>query len=294
MADGPDWSSSSSDVRCPLCDYNLRGLTEPRCPECGYAFEWGEVLSPPPSLPYLFECQPGRNVRSFVATQVRGWVPRRFWRELRPEVAIRRGRLLLYWLMSAALMLALMSPGLFTAGDAFFTRRATSRAMLSRAWAGDPRLAQVLASAVPPWNTFPFSRSVFRYDDALGGRALAAVGFLAWPWLTFAVLQVFAVSMRRARVRRWHVLRCVLYACDFGLAAGVAVPLLLWCDPLEHPAASAAGAAALLPLAAYVSYRLGTAYHLYLRFHRPFLTAAASQAIALLVTWKAAYWLAGY
>jgi DNA-directed RNA polymerase subunit RPC12/RpoP len=23
------------DVKCPLCGYNLRGLTSPRCPECG-------------------------------------------------------------------------------------------------------------------------------------------------------------------------------------------------------------------------------------------------------------------
>jgi hypothetical protein len=25
------------DVECPLCQYNLRGLTVPRCPECGHA-----------------------------------------------------------------------------------------------------------------------------------------------------------------------------------------------------------------------------------------------------------------
>ena len=24
------------DVPCPLCAYNLRGLTSPRCPECGH------------------------------------------------------------------------------------------------------------------------------------------------------------------------------------------------------------------------------------------------------------------
>jgi hypothetical protein len=26
---------SNRDVGCPLCEYNLRGLTSPRCPECG-------------------------------------------------------------------------------------------------------------------------------------------------------------------------------------------------------------------------------------------------------------------
>src|SRR5436305_13805040 len=26
---------AGQDVACPLCGYNLRGLTTPRCPECG-------------------------------------------------------------------------------------------------------------------------------------------------------------------------------------------------------------------------------------------------------------------
>src|SRR5882724_6811288 len=29
----PDWAASSDEIECPMCDYNLRGLTEPRCPE---------------------------------------------------------------------------------------------------------------------------------------------------------------------------------------------------------------------------------------------------------------------
>lgn len=38
-AGSPDWATLHEDVRCPLCDYDLRGLTEPRCPECGYRFD---------------------------------------------------------------------------------------------------------------------------------------------------------------------------------------------------------------------------------------------------------------
>ena len=30
---------------CPKCDYDLRGLTEPRCPECGEAFSLQEVAA---------------------------------------------------------------------------------------------------------------------------------------------------------------------------------------------------------------------------------------------------------
>lgn len=32
------------DIACPQCEYNLRGLTERRCPECGNAFEPHAVL----------------------------------------------------------------------------------------------------------------------------------------------------------------------------------------------------------------------------------------------------------
>ena len=42
----PDWASISHDVLCPLCEYNLRGLRDARCPECGYRFIWMEVVSP--------------------------------------------------------------------------------------------------------------------------------------------------------------------------------------------------------------------------------------------------------
>ena len=34
-----DWSTITENIECPLCLYNLRGLTEPRCPECGYQFQ---------------------------------------------------------------------------------------------------------------------------------------------------------------------------------------------------------------------------------------------------------------
>ena len=30
-------------VNCPLCGYDLRGLVDPRCPECGYRFVWADL-----------------------------------------------------------------------------------------------------------------------------------------------------------------------------------------------------------------------------------------------------------
>ena len=33
------------DLPCPQCQYNLRGLTLPRCPECGFTFNWSDLPS---------------------------------------------------------------------------------------------------------------------------------------------------------------------------------------------------------------------------------------------------------
>ena len=38
-----DWSTITATVECPLCLYNLRGLTEPGCPECGERFALDEL-----------------------------------------------------------------------------------------------------------------------------------------------------------------------------------------------------------------------------------------------------------
>jgi hypothetical protein len=46
---------------------------------------------------------------------------------------------------------------------------------------------------------------------------------LAWPWLFMLALLIFQFSMRRARIRQVHVLRCVLYSFDLVLWAIVLV-----------------------------------------------------------------------
>src|SRR3954462_12737452 len=91
----PDWSLLSETIRCPLCQYDLRGLIEPRCPECGYRFDWPDLLDPAKRVhPYLFESPPQRNVRSFLRTWIGQFLPRRFWRKIRPAQAVNARRLL--------------------------------------------------------------------------------------------------------------------------------------------------------------------------------------------------------
>lgn len=34
---------ADAGLHCPRCDYNLTGLTRPRCPECGHEFTWDKL-----------------------------------------------------------------------------------------------------------------------------------------------------------------------------------------------------------------------------------------------------------
>src|SRR4051794_31376393 len=93
----PDWDAITHDVLCPLCDYNLRGLGEPRCPECGYRFEWSVITDPAARPhPYAFEQNPQRNFRSFFRTLWGTLRPVRFWSSLTPMQPSRPDRLMLY------------------------------------------------------------------------------------------------------------------------------------------------------------------------------------------------------
>ena len=100
----PTAPAGRNDLACPLCEYSLRGLVDPRCPECGYAFEWAELLDAERQRhPYLFEHHPRHNVRSFFKTLSGGLRPGRFWRTLHPSHPANLRRLTLYWVLATTL-----------------------------------------------------------------------------------------------------------------------------------------------------------------------------------------------
>jgi hypothetical protein len=133
----------------------------------------------------------------------------------------------------------------------------------------------------------PFSRRVltetyvtFRYTP---GEIATLIVMGVWPWLTLASLMIFRWSMRRARVKTGHVVRCIVYGFDWGFWA---VPILLFAISKWF----AERVVGLRPdtslpmlmcavIAAYGTYRLGSAYSRYLRFDHPYATALASQII---------------
>jgi hypothetical protein len=263
----PDLSGTHEPVLCPLCEYDLRGLTEPRCPECGYHFDWADLLDPVRRRHrYLFEHHPRCNVWSFWKTAAAGLLPARFWKSLSPVQPSSPGRLMLYGLV-VGLLTILFGPAL-------------SHLLMALALRGTGAVAGWGDALVTAWNSevMQFSFVAFAY-------------YVLWAVATLLSLLVFRISMRRARIRPVHVARCVVYSFDAILWPGIAafaatataIALALLLSMRDFPLLWQAVAIAPWVLVAVVEYRLVMAYRHYLRFDRPFRTVLASQIIAGLV-----------
>jgi len=302
----PDWQQIDEEICCPLCSYILRGLTVARCPECGYRFEWPELLDPTRRLhPYLFEHHPEQNVRSFRRTLLGGLRPWRFWTSLHPAQPSCPRRLIRYWLLAASFLVAVPLASIIPTvvvvaqrNARFQTRhQANSARILSnphgQAIVAEYGSLQAYLDAVVPTDAMGLIRIVFQDRERLAPAVLLpCVVPFAWPWLTFVVLMVFDASMRHARVDRMHVLRCVLYSFDVVLWFGLGQVLLIFYAyaflgartslPSEIPwlLESRMILAGTLFLVAFV--RLWIAYRRYLRFHLAFATVLASQVIVVL------------
>lgn len=261
--DLPDWDRLTDEVVCPLCDYNLRGLTEPRCPECGYQFLWPNLLDPNRrEHSYLFEHYRTHKFRSFWRTALHGLRPIRFWKKVRPEQRSEPRRLLFYWAVAAFVGLA----GI--AGN-FGLLEIQSYLMSGRTLG---------------WSDYPM--------EIVAPLIVEAAVMLAWPWLTFLSLMIFQVSMGRAKIKPQHVRRSILYSYDVTLWCGI---LLLLVNITLGGIAIARGTAIvdmeevlylglMLWLAALLLFifRLHVAYSNYLRFRHVAATILSTQLIVLL------------
>jgi hypothetical protein len=270
--DAPDWEAQREELSCPLCEYNLRGLREPRCPECGYRFVWADLTDPARRVhPYLFEHHPERNGWSFWKTAVGGLRPVRFWKSLSPTQPQRPFRMILYWVLTMFIALLCVA-GIYFLGywrlhDQYGAMRAYFR-------------------TITPFPAIG-ANDVMTFTGH--GYLIWWVWGLLWPWLTFLSLMIFRISMRRARVKSLHVLRCVLYSADgllwgglclVGTAAASSVS-----GEIENPGSTVRilYTVAVCGSAVLVAGRLCVAYDRYLRFDHPWLTVLASQVIVLLV-----------
>lgn len=248
----PPASPETADVFCPLCDYDLRGLTEPRCPECGHGFDWDELRSSPPRLRWFFEHRQGFAATALLGTFARSLRPGVFWGRVRPTHPVRPARLALY----ALVLLSISAAGTWLplAGSAYVRERARLpvvrgqlRAQLSDA-AGNvrPEVQRHL-------NTIGMSSLDAYLDSILPSPTLTALWYAAstwqpmrrlavpvigWPILTVLLLVAFRAAFRQKQVRAEHLWRVAVYSGDVGF---VGWSLLLPAAVLLHPVAELLG-----------------------------------------------------
>lgn len=311
--DAPQWDQITEVILCPLCDYNLRGISEPRCPECGYRFAWPELMEAARrSHPTLFDHNPRRKLRNFFLTLRGGLSPATFWRSIHPALACSRRRLLLYLVLYMLPWLLLLAVAFAGQAMRYESRVAANRASLVASWSM-PQNAQVAKMVVatygslqaaaanayyPPWWHW---RTLVHFLPALWGPG----GLLLAPAGTLLGLLIFQASMRRARIKMVHVLRCVIYSYDIFLVAGLAVVAIAQLASLLGGVDSVGAIQVfsergifahrhrplLLALSEYAFWlilvvaciRLWRAYQLYLRFDHPFWTVLCVQLIVVLL-----------
>lgn len=194
---------------CPRCGYDLsgaRGAWRERCPldgvcpECGLGYEWRDVFRPERLTPrWSFEHARAGPMRSWLATAARTLRPARFWTRMRVESPVRTGRLVVLALgvvLATHVVIALLWGSI---------GYAQSRAGYPAGWLGiiaepwDSALSLTINPYTPRGRFVPAPLTILPFVAAVWGLGAA---------LPFACL---GPSLRRARVKRVHVLRAWAY-----------------------------------------------------------------------------------
>jgi hypothetical protein len=319
-AGAPDWSAIHRDILCPLCDYNLRGLTEPRCPECGHRFVWTDLVTQGDrTLPFLFEHRPGHNVWSFFKTLAANFRSGRFWRALMPTHVLVMRRLVIYWLiLFVASVLVMTPPWVYEMRQVY-----TSFQRLRAGWVAnmlanqnDPIYAQQIKqygsaqAAIDAQSPMPSLYQFMFRHNWFGHRYFGpAVMFnLLWPWLTVGSLLVFRASLAQARIKTGHLVRCAVYSqAPIALFVPLAVVLTWQLAPTSrffpvrimslHWSAGLITHGAfwvLLMMTLLLLWRLIVACRMYLRLPNAVAIAIASQILVALAMFKVHLMCLGY
>jgi hypothetical protein len=256
----------AGDIECPICDYNLRGLTQPRCPECGYTFSWAQLLDPSQRFhPYLFEHARHHSLRALFKTLTRNFEPNRFWKSLKPSQQPNPNRLLAY---AGLCMLIALSPAI------------------------------VEAIVMARWRIYGTSPSVIQNLASMLTRNRPAIVSLSlllafYPFLTWLSLMIFQQTMRKVKVKSGHALRCAIYSADAivwgALWAWIAILVTLFiASPMAWNGSIALAQIILMGIIltmAITFLRLHAAYKYYMKFPDAFATVLLSQfAVILLLT----------
>lgn len=202
-------------LHCPLCDYNLHGLPGPRCPECGYAFDWDELrIAIREKKSWFLEHAKRRLMWSFVRTAALTYLPRRLWTKVNAGHRSAPGRLAVFAIVCMA-WVPVASGLLVVVQAAYFAWTSIGTRNL--------RAPILVTSPFDQW-WFHFTNILELYCRAAlnsGWQILLAV-LLCAPFVSSFALNVFGTTLRRAGVKRIHAARAIVYAwCPFLLTAGL-------------------------------------------------------------------------
>ena len=238
-------AASNEDLNCPLCGYDVRGLPEPRCPECGHQFD-PEALRRAKfeRRDWLFEHAQRRLALAFIGTTLRSLVPWMFWNDISPAHAVVARRLRLWAIVWISVIVASnVSAMAWTTIRLYLLAHAPPLATGMTILPSGRYVYPIGPTAGSSGPTAPayigWGRSQFGWMDAInfsfeeirGPSAIAAVSaVLAWPAITLLALSLFGITLRRAGIQRGHLWRCALYAWPGALlTTGFGVAVLIVC-----------------------------------------------------------------
>ena len=235
----PDWNPPR-DVNCPTCQFNLRMLRTPRCPECGLTFRWQALLDVAcPRCAEPLGTVDGDNCPSCALT-LNG--PRLF-----DGASLLDRRYFEYsdHPLRAAFRtwVAALNPWRFWAGVPLESPPAENRLRRLRVVAiGVCLIGLLLVAALNP--------TAVGWKAGAGQRAYAlgrAFGFtllptFMLPLLTTLALPRFTPTLVRFHIRRDQLLRCMCYATSglfwIGVAFGAAFGLALLSNSISSPSSA--------------------------------------------------------
>ncbi len=210
LIDGrPDWEAITFEVHCSRCGYNLRTLTNPRCPECGFEFEWKLVIEAFFRKNFaLFEHnwrkQPIRSLLRALFGPI--FLPSRFWKRVSLHDQINGGPLAFLILMTlvwfglgfvaSALLLGLLVSGAF-----YFDYL--------------PRTAGYYGQSSPSFSEMMVAIEMDLWI-AVELPLTSPMFFVALPLavilVTLGLMCSLHETIARFRLRRGHMMRVVAYA----------------------------------------------------------------------------------
>jgi len=201
------------DLACPLCGYSLYGLPEPRCPECGYQFEWPALIAQRQLRESWFFEHAG-TFRSLLKTRWRSLRPFRFWREVQPAWEIRAGRLGTYLFLTLAITVLLYGVLLYALPPAINGGLDLLDKYLPPS-PGKPVMIMVPSSRSPTGSTpYPFTPRAVPWRERFGiypRNVESHAGLEALSAVVLTIVTPLFWLLLRASARRFH-LRAIQFA----------------------------------------------------------------------------------